>query len=519
MKKKVVIIGAGPAGLTAGYELLTKSKDYKVVILEESNSIGGISRTVNYKGNRMDIGGHRFFSKDPKVMEFWNNILPLQGSPSFDDKKLDRKKNIASEGPDPEVEDRVMLVRNRISRIYYLKKFFDYPISLKLQTFTNMGAGRTIKSGFSYLKSMVIKKKEDSLENFYINRFGKQLYSMFFEKYTEKLWGRHPSEISADWGSQRVKGLSIIAVLKDMLHLSKKKETSLIEEYIYPKYGPGQLWETVASEITNKGGEVLLNHQVVKINTNGKKIESVVCTIGGKEEVIKGDIFISSMPLKDLVLDLDCKLPPKVKKVAQGLSYREFVTIGLLLKKLNLKNTTKIKTLNNIVPDCWIYVQEPEVKLGRIQVFNNWSPYMVKKPEETVWVGLEYFCNEGDDFWNMTESECIKFATEELIHMGIIDKEDVIDAHREKVKKAYPAYFDTYENIDEVIKYVNKFDNLYCVGRNGQHRYNNMDHSMITSFETVKNIISGEKSRENIWNVNTEKDYHESKDLDGKEEK
>lgn len=519
MKKKVVIIGAGPAGLTAGYELLNKSKDYKVVILEESNSIGGISRTVNYKGNRMDIGGHRFFSKDPEVMEFWNNILPLQGSPSFDDKKLDRKKNIASEGPDPEVEDRVMLVRNRISRIYYLKKFFDYPISLKLQTFTNMGAGRTIKSGFSYLKSMVVKKKEDSLENFYINRFGKQLYSMFFEKYTEKLWGRHPSEISADWGSQRVKGLSIWAVIKDMLHIGKKKETSLIEEYIYPKFGPGQLWETVASEITNKGGEVKLNHQVVKINTNGKKIESVVCTVGGREEVIKGDIFISSMPLKDLVLGFDCKLPPKVKKVATGLPYRDFVTIGLLVKKLNLKNTTKIKTLNNIVPDCWIYVQEPDVKLGRIQIFNNWSPYMVKKPEETVWVGLEYFCNEGDDFWNMTDKECIKFATEELIHMGIIDKEDVIDAHREKVKKAYPAYFDTYENIDDVIKYVNKFNNLYCVGRNGQHRYNNMDHSMITSFETVKNILSGEKSRDNIWNVNTEKEYHESKASDVKEEK
>ena len=218
MKKKVVIIGAGPAGLTAGYELLKKSKDYKVVLLEESNSIGGISRTVNYKGNRMDIGGHRFFSKNPEVMEFWNNILPLQGSPSFDDKKLDRKKNIAEEGPDPEVEDKVMLVRNRVSRIYYLKKFFDYPISLKLQTFTNMGAGRTIKSGFSYLKSMVVKKKEDSLENFYINRFGKQLYSMFFEKYTEKLWGRHPSEISADWGAQRVKGISIKTVIKDMFN-------------------------------------------------------------------------------------------------------------------------------------------------------------------------------------------------------------------------------------------------------------------------------------------------------------
>ena len=512
MKKKVVIIGAGPAGLSAGYELLDKSKKYDVLILEESDSIGGISRTVNYKGNRMDIGGHRFFSKDPKVVDFWNKIMPLQGSPSFDDKKLGREKNIAEVGPDPEKEDRVMLVRNRISRIYYLKKFFDYPISFKLQTFTNMGLGRTIKSGTSYIKSMIVKKEESSLENFYINRFGKQLYSMFFEKYTEKLWGRHPSEISADWGSQRVKGLSIMAVIKDMLHINKKKETSLIEEYVYPKYGPGQLWETVASEIEKMGGTIKKNHSVKKINVKGNKIVSVTANVGGKDVEIKGDIFISSMPLKDLVLDIDAKIPKKVKEIAKGLPYRDFVTIGLLVNKLNLKNTTKIKTLNNIVPDCWIYVQEPDVKLGRIQVFNNWSPYMVEKPEETVWIGLEYFCNEGDEFWNMSDSECIKFATDELIHMGIIDEEDVLDAHREKVKKAYPAYFDTYENIDEVIKYVNKYDNLYCVGRNGQHRYNNMDHSMITGFEAASNIMTGRKDKENVWSVNTEKEYHESKE-------
>ena len=508
MKTKVIIIGAGPAGLTAGYELLQKSNKYDVLILEESNSIGGISRTVNYKGNRMDIGGHRFFSKDEKVNEFWNNIMPIQGKPSFDDKKLKRDKTLSMNGPDPEKEDRVMLVRNRVSRIYYLRKFFDYPISLKFQTFKNMGLIRTIKSGFSYLKSMIFKKKEDSLENFYINRFGKQLYSIFFEKYTEKLWGRHPKEISADWGSQRVKGLSIVAVIKDMLHIGKKKETSLIEEYIYPKYGPGQLWETVADEIVKMGGSLELNSPVTKLKTKNNKIISVSCN--NKE--IKGDIFISSMPLKDLVLDLDANVPGKIKKIANGLPCRDFVTVGLLIKKLNLKNTTNIKTLNNIVPDCWIYVQEPNVKLGRIQIFNNWSPYMVKKPEDTVWIGLEYFCNENDEFWNMSEKECIKFATDELISMGIIDKEDIIDAHREKVKKAYPAYFDTYKDIDKVINYINTFDNLYCVGRNGQHRYNNMDHSMITSFETVNNIINGIKDRTNIWNVNTEREYHESKE-------
>lgn len=508
-KKKVIIIGAGPAGLTAGYELLDKSKEFDVVILEESNCIGGISKTIQYKGNRMDIGGHRFFSKVPEVMDFWMKMMPLQGSDAYDDKVLGREKHLEDGGPDPEVEDRVMLFRNRVSRIYYLKKFFDYPISLKLQTFTNMGMIRTIQSGSSYLKSMIIKKEETSLENFYINRFGKTLYSMFFEKYTEKLWGRHPSEISADWGSQRVKGLSIVAVLKDMLHINKKKETSLIEEFIYPKYGPGQLWETVAHEFEKIGGKILFNHGVELINYKNNKIVSVVCDIKGEKKEIKGDIFISSMPLKNLVLGMNGKLPKDIKRIAEGLPYRDFVTVGLLVKKLNLKNTTKIKTLNNIVPDCWIYIQESDVKIGRIQIFNNWSPYMVKQPEDTVWLGLEYFCNEGDEFWEKTDKECIEFATDELVKMGIINKEDVIDAHREKVKKAYPAYFDTYEEIDKLIKYINKYDNLYCVGRNGQHRYNNMDHSMVTSFETVKNIINNKKDKSNIWNVNTEKEYHE----------
>lgn len=515
-KEKVIIIGAGPAGLTAGYELLKKSKKYDVTLLEETKEIGGISRTVKYKGNRMDIGGHRFFSKDQNVLDFWNEIMPIQGKPSYDDKKLKREKNLQEGGPDPEKEDRVMLVRNRVSRIYYLKKFFDYPISMKKETFQNMGFKRTMVSGFSYLKSMVIKKKEDSLENFYINRFGKKLYSMFFEGYTEKLWGRHPREISADWGSQRVKGLSITAVIKDMFkkvfHVKGKKvETSLIEEFIYPKYGPGELWETVASEIEKMGGKVETNHKVVKINVKDQKIVSVVCDVNGEEKVIKGDIFISSMPLKDLVRDMDTKVPTKVQKIAEGLPYRDFVTVGLLVKKLNLKNETNIKTLGNIVPDCWIYVQEPDVKLGRIQIFNNWSPYMVKNPDKTVWIGLEYFCNENDEFWNMSDKKCVEFATNELISMGIIKEKDVLDSHREKVKKAYPAYFDTYEHIDELIKYLNKFDNLYCVGRNGQHRYNNMDHSMVTAFETVNNIIEGKKKKDNIWNVNTDKEYHEEK--------
>ena len=518
VKKKVIIIGAGPAGLTAGYELLKdKKEEYDVTILEESTEIGGISKTVKYNGNRMDIGGHRFFSKDKRIMDFWENLMPIQGANSFDDIILNREKKLKDGGPNPEKEDRVMLLRNRISRIYYLKKFFDYPITMKKETFTNMGLIRTIKAGFSYLKTIFVKKEEDSLENFYINRFGKVLYSMFFEKYTEKLWGRHPSQISADWGAQRVKGLSIKAVIKDMFSkvFGKKDkaevETSLIEEFWYPKYGPGQLWETLAEEFEKLGGKILKEYSVKEINVDNNKVSSVLCEIKGKDtKTIDSDIFISTMPLKDLVEGMKGQeLPKDVKEIASGLPYIDFQTVGVLVNKLKLENKTNVKTLGNIIPDCWIYVQEPEVKMLRFQVFNNWSPYLVKDAENTVWVGLEYTCQENDEYWNMSDEEFTKFAIDELVSMKIIDKQDVIDSHREKVKKAYPAYFDTYSRIDELIDYLNKIDNLYCVGRNGQHRYNNMDHSMATSIEAVSKIKTGSTDKADIWNVNTEKEYHE----------
>ncbi len=512
--KNVIIIGAGPAGLTAAYELLEKSEEYSVTILEASDRIGGISQTVKYNGNRMDIGGHRFFSKDDRVMNWWYNILPPQGAPSKDDLILNRSRDFTPGGADPEKTDDVMLKRNRVSRIYYNGKFFDYPVSMKWETIKNMGFVTTMKAGFSYLGAVMHKLPENSLENFYINRFGRVLYSMFFEGYTEKLWGRHPKYISADWGSQRVKGLSIRAVIADMFgkifKKNRKVETSLIEEYIYPKLGPGQLYEKVRDKIVEMGGAVKMNCPVVKINEVEGRINSVEYIENGETKTLESDIIISSMPVKDLLNAFNSP-DAEMKKIANGLPYRDFITVGLLVDKLKIQNKTNIKTVNNVVPDCWIYVQDTSVKLGRIQIFNNWSPYMVKDFEKYVWIGLEYFCDEGDEYWNMSDEDFIEFAKNELEKIGVIDKADVVDAHRERVKKAYPAYFDTYSRMDELIGYLNGYENLYCVGRNGQHRYNNMDHSMVTAFETVEAILNNKKDKSPIWNVNTEEEYHEEK--------
>ena len=515
--KRAIIIGAGPAGLTAAYELLKQSKDIEVVVLEESNDFGGISKTVNYKGNRMDMGGHRFFSKIPEVNEWWEKMLPMQGHPSYDDIILDREIPLEPNGPNPEITDKVMLTRNRVSRIYFNDKFYDYPISLKFETFKNMGLINTIQVGFSYIKSIIHKLPEDNLENFYINRFGKKLYSMFFEYYTENLWGRHPSEIDASWGAQRVKGLSISAIIKDIFGKifkikDRRVETSLIKEFKYPKLGPGQLWEVAAEKITELGGVIHKNAEVVKIHKNEEnRLTGVTYIKDNKEVQLDGDYIISSMPIKDLVAGMN-DVPDTPRKIANGLPYRDYMTLGVLVPKLNLKNTTKIKTINNIVPDCWVYVQDRRVRLGRFQIYNNWSPYMIKDIENTVWIGLEYFVNEGDKLWRLDEGRFTKLCIDEMIRIGLINNDDeVLDTHMEKVKKAYPAYFDTYAKMDRLIAYLNSIDNLYCVGRNGQHRYNNIDHSMCTSFEAVKNIINGIKTKDNIWNVNTEKEYHESK--------
>lgn len=520
-KKKAIIIGAGPAGLTAAIEFL-KQTDIQPVIYEETDEIGGISRTVKYKGNRMDIGGHRFFSKNDRVMNWWLDLMPIQSKPAKDDIILNKEKPFSENGRDPEKEDEVLLIRERVSRILFLRKFFDYPISMSLRTFINMGFVRTMRAGFSYINSRIIKRKEISLEDFMINRFGKVLYGLFFEKYTEKLWGKHPSKISADWGVQRIKGLSltkvIISSIKKIFTIEKHeitqkdKETSLIEQFIYPKYGPGQLWETAAKKVTDMGGRIVKNAKVVGVNVKNNVVVSIIVEKNGIKEKVDGDYFISSMPIKDLVQAINgVDIPEKVYNTAVNLPYRDFITVGLLVNKLNLKNTTKIKTVSSIIPDTWIYIQEAEVKIGRLQVFNNWSPYLVKDLEHKVWIGLEYFCDEGDEYWNMTDEQFINFAISELVKIDVINKEDVVDTIRVRVKKAYPAYFGTYRHFSLVKEFLDGYDNLFCVGRNGQHRYNNMDHSMLTAMETVDAIKNGSLCKTDIWSVNSEEEYYETK--------
>lgn len=528
MGKIAVIIGAGPAGLTAAYELLEKT-DIKPIIFEATDKIGGISQTNYYKGNRIDIGGHRFFSKSKTVMDWWMNILPMQQSPSYDDlilnKTLDYSllDNITDVEIlddydlklDPEKTDEVLLIRNRISRILFLKKLFNYPVTLNMDTLKKLGASRTLKIGFDYLKTLVHKLPEDNLENFYINRFGKELYSTFFEKYTYKVWGIECRNISADWGAQRVKGLNITKTILHALHeltnvSEKNVETSLIEQFLYPKLGPGQMWETVAKRVVEMGGELHMNTKVTGLNMKNNNVTSVeVLNENNEKEIIDGDYFISTMPVKDLVSSINSDVPDDVYNISQGLVYRDFVTVGILLNKINLKNETENPTINDILPDTWIYIQENDVKLGRVQIFNNWSPYLVADHDK-VWLGLEYFCNEGDELWNKSDEEMSSFAITELDSINFANKCDVLDSVVIRIPKAYPAYFGTYDKFDTVKDYLDGFDNLFLIGRNGMHRYNNMDHSMLSAMEAVDNIINGRTDNSNIWAVNSEKEYHES---------
>lgn len=530
-KKIAVIAGAGPAGLTAALELL-RTTDVKPVIFEAEDVIGGISRTARYNGNRMDIGGHRFFSKSDRVMDWWQGILPLQGAASRDDIAIGRSVPLQAGGPNPEEADRVMLRRSRLSRILFLRKLFDYPVSLNGATIKGLGLWRMFKIGMSYMKvKLTPKREEKSLEDFMINRFGVELYRTFFRDYTEKVWGVPCSKISPDWGGQRIKGLSIT---KTVLHALKQifagsgksaksgdirqkdTETSLIGEFLYPKFGPGQLWETVASDVQKLGGEITMKAKVVRVNREGDRVVSVTVDFGDRTEDVACDYFLSTMPVKELVNAMDSAenpVPAEVKRVANGLVYRDFMTVGLLLDKLLIKNPAKPGTPESrlkFVADNWIYVQENDVKLGRIQVFNNWSPYLVSDPEK-VWIGLEYFANEDDEMWTMKDEDFIKFAIAELDKIDVARPEDVRDSVMFRIKKAYPAYFGTYGEFGKVREYLDPVQNMFLMGRNGMHKYNNMDHSMLAAMEVVKCIREGSCDKTALWSVNSEEEYHEGK--------
>jgi protoporphyrinogen oxidase len=523
-QQQAIIIGAGPAGLTTGYELLTRSQ-IKPIILEMTDYLGGISRTVNYKGNRIDIGGHRFFSKDDRVMNWWAEMMPLATDASapatitYQRQVREVTPQAASEPVNP---DAVMLVRPRKSRIYFKRQFFDYPLSLSVTTIKQLGLWAMTKIGMSYMWSRVAPiKPERNLEEFFINRFGNQLYRTFFKSYTEKVWGVSCQEISAAWGAQRIKGLSISKAIwhamKKMLPQSKdirqkSVETSLIEQFLYPKYGPGQMWETCADKIKQLGGEIHQEYQVKEILFDGNNVTGVVAVHlpTGREQTFTGDYFFSTMPMKDLVRGLKTDVPAHIKEISEGLQYRDFITVGLLLKELKIKENHPDGS--KLLSDTWIYIQEPDVQVGRLQIFNNWSPYMVKEPGQ-VWIGLEYFCYEGDQVWNLSEEEMKKLGVAEMEKIGIIDQANVLDACVIKMPKTYPAYFGkAYEQFDQLKDWTNTIPNLFLIGRNGMHRYNNQDHSMLAAMTAVDNILAGRTDKSNLWEVNTEQEYHETKD-------
>jgi protoporphyrinogen oxidase len=524
MPKTALLIGAGPAGLTAALEFLRRS-DVHPIVLEASHEIGGISRTIRHNGNRIDIGGHRFFSKSDRVMNWWMDLMPPEASAdtqhALRHQNKSRTLRTGDSGATPETTDLVMLVRPRKSRIYFLRRFFDYPIKLTGDTLGKLGLVRTFKIGVSYLFARLFPRKvEKSLEDFLVNRFGRQLYLTFFKSYTEKVWGVPCEEISAEWGAQRIKGLSLTTAV---LHFLKKAfasrkeeaiqqkgtETSLIEKFLYPKYGPGQLWEHAADQIREQGGEILLGWRATRLFVEGDAITAVeALSDTGQRRRFDADYVFSTMPVRELIDAMDTPIPSEVREVSDGLQYRDFITVGLLVDHLTVREAD-----GGPLRDNWIYIQEPDVLVGRLQIFNNWSPYMVADPSKT-WIGLEYFCYQTDALWKMTDEDLKKFAIAEVEKIGILRGSDVTDAHVVRVPKTYPAYFGTYDRFHVIRDFLDHFHNLYLVGRNGMHKYNNQDHSMLTAMTAVDNIIAGVRDKDNVWSINTEMEYHEEEAKD-----
>ena len=517
-KRSAIIVGAGPAGLTAAHELLAHT-DVNPLVLELSNELGGIARTISYKGNRIDIGGHRFFSRSDRVMNWWQDVLPIETLPEAEGEVRiayqNQSRSVKAVGPAaPGASDAVMLVRERVSRIFYRRKFFDYPITLSMRTISNLGLLETARIGVSYLAGQLRPRREEkSLEDFFVNRFGDRLYRTFFKDYTEKVWGISCREITAEWGAQRIKGLSISKALmhaarrlfgSDPSIAQKSSETSLIERFLYPKFGPGQMWQEVAGRVRERGGSVRLGQRACRFHREGNRIRAVDVedTETGETRTIEADFFFSTMPISELVA------PSEVQRVASGLRYRDFVTVGLLVDRLEVRGEARPESPAGLVPDNWIYIQEPDVRVGRLQIFNNWSPFMVADPTK-VWIGLEYFCDEGDEIWSRPDAEMIRFGSAELSRIGILDDTRVEDGIVIRMPKTYPAYFGTYDQFPVVREYLDGIENLFLIGRNGMHRYNNQDHSMLTAMVAVENIRDGVSAKDNIWAVNTEDDYHE----------
>jgi protoporphyrinogen oxidase len=510
-EKKALIIGAGPAGLTAAYELLEHT-DIKPIIVETNPTyVGGISKTVNYKGYRIDIGGHRFFSKSDAVMNWWLKILPLESETAHI--SYQGKNHTVSGTSKVDQHDDIMLVRKRISRVYYNGHFFDYPIKLSIDTVTKLGFIKMVKIGCTYLYRLAFPKKpEKNLEDFFINRFGDELYRTFFKSYTEKVWGKPCNELSAEWGAQRIKGLSILKALSDAFFKPFKKngieqknvETSLIEQFLYPKFGPGHLWEKVAEKIKERGGEIIMGARMTGLSMDYEKIATAVIeTQSGEQKKISADYFFSTTSIKELVAAFDWNVPSDVREVSSALEFRDFITVGVLIDK---RFVNDCENLN----DTWIYIHEPNVRVGRIQVFNNWSPYLVQD-DSFLWLGLEYFCTEGDTLWDMNDEDLKSLAIKELQSLGIINTDTIADATVLREKKTYPVYAGAYASFNTVQKYLDSIQNLFPIGRNGMHRYNNQDHSMLTAMEAVKLIVTNNTDTSSLWEINTEQDYHEEK--------
>jgi protoporphyrinogen oxidase len=523
-QKIAVIAGAGPAGLTAALELLRQS-DITPIVFESDSQVGGISKTINYRGNRMDLGGHRFFSKSDWVMRWWQEILPVaegqsRAETAFRINYQGQARDVIPENFGSSSSEAVMLVRQRTSRIFYRRRFFDYPLTLNTSTLKNLGLVETLQIGLSYGQAQVnARSPEVTLEDFFINRFGNRLYRTFFKDYTEKVWGVPCEEISAEWGAQRIKGLSVSKAIghalaspfRNAANVSQKQtETSLIERFLYPKFGPGQMWEEVARRVLQGGGRIHLRHRIVGVERDGLAVTAVNVSdeATGSVARVPCDYFISTMPVHDLIAFLR-PADSQVQRIADHLPYRDFMSAGLLLRRMNTTTDARDRRPSNgMPPDNWIYIQEPDVRIGRLQVFNNWSPALVADPS-TIWLGLEYFCREGDDLWTMDNGRFIDFAAAELEKIGLIDRRDVIDGTLVRVPKAYPAYFGTYGEFEKLRAYLDQFSNLYPIGRNGMHRYNNQDHSMLAANSAVSSIIDrgGDKSR--IWRINAEDEYHE----------